>query len=180
MDKALLENARAIPLTQGFVAIVDAADYEALAAFVWTASRNRSTIYAGRKARDDDGVRRTIKMHRVIMGPPPGLVVDHINGDGLDNRRANLRICTHSENQRNRRSANGSSSQYLGVSWIAQRSKWQARIRYGGKQHHLGLYPSEIDAAKAYDAAAQKHFGQFANPNFHRSPSHVRREAKQV
>ena len=91
---------------------------------------------------------------------------DHINGNGLDNRRENLRICTHAENQRNSRSARGSSSQYKGISWNKRDKRWYSHIRIDDKQQHLGVFTSEVKAAKAYDAAALKHWGRFAKPNF--------------
>jgi hypothetical protein len=111
-------------------------------------------------------------MHRVIMEAGPSEVVDHINGDGLDNRRINLRKCTNAENQRNIH-ARRSSSGYKGVTKI-QRSynlkrPWAAAISVGGargKRIHLGYFADPADAARAYDRAAQKHFGAFANLNF--------------
>ncbi len=107
-------------------------------------------------------------MHRVIMVPSAGLIVDHINQNGLDNRRANMRLCTQSENKRNRASRPGSSSQFLGVSRSKRSTKWLATIRVGGQHIHLGYHADEADAARAYDAAALEYFGQFANPNFPR------------
>ena len=152
-----------IPLSKGLFAIVDEADYEALSQFKWYA---KSTTYAERKVRRSDGTQRTIIMHRSIMNPAPGLVVDHINHDGLDNRRANLRVCTIAENMRNRWSNPASSSRFLGVCWIDKIAKWQAQIKLNGQSRYLGCYADEIGAARAYDAAARELFGQFANPNF--------------
>lgn len=158
-------TARTIPLTQGKVAIVDTDDYEALSAHKWRANYTPSTFYAVRE-QSVGGVRRVFLMHRVLMAPAPGLYVDHINHDGLDNRRANLRVCTNAENQRNGRSRAGSSSKFLGVYWSAARSRWGAQIKIGGQTHGLGRYLDETEAARAYDAAAREHHGQFANPNF--------------
>ena len=103
--------------------------------------------------------------HRVIMRPPPGLVVDHINGDGLDNRRANLRVVTQSHNQRNRRASRTGTSQYLGVHKVKSTGHWEATISPGGRTIHLGTFIDERDAALAYDLAAREMYGEFANPN---------------
>jgi AP2 domain/HNH endonuclease len=96
--------------------------------------------------------------------------VDHINGNGLDNRRTNLRPATSAENARNRRSQRGSSSPYKGVSWIRSRRNWRANLRVGDRLIHLGSYTDPADAARAYDAAALKYFGEFARLNFPEDP----------
>lgn len=106
------------------------------------------------------------KLHRMILNAPSGMQVDHINGDTFDNRRANLRVCTISQNQLNRRKSSGKSSIYKGVSWRKNIGKWEAYITIDGIQKNLGCYIEEIEAARAYDTAATKHFGVFANLNF--------------
>jgi hypothetical protein len=164
--RPMSENTKLIPLSQGKFAIVDAADYEELAQFKWCVRRDRRAWYAGRNIKRDDGRRATILMHRAILNPSADMFVDHINHDGLDNRRTNLRVCTQSENQRNCKSRAGATSKFLGVHWHKQMLKWQARIRINGQQFHLGLYADEEAAARAYDVAACEHFGEFANPNF--------------
>jgi hypothetical protein len=98
-------------------------------------------------------------------------LVDHIDRNPLNNTRANLRFCTHSENQRNKASKPLSTSKYLGVHWHKKDCKWQATIRVEGKKVYLGSFKSEEDAARAYDAAAREHHGQFANPNFKEIPA---------
>lgn len=155
-----------IPLSQGKVAIVDAADYEALSQFKWHARGEELTFYAARNLLLPNGKRGIVLMHRAIMNPAPERFIDHVNHDGLDNRRANLRDCSKGENQRNTTSRRGSSSQFLGVGWDANNSKWRAKIEINGRQFHLGRYADETEAARAYDAAAVKYHGQFANPNF--------------
>ncbi len=101
------------------------------------------------------------------MNPPKGMVVDHINCDGLDNRRANLRLATRQQNKCNTRpSSTGATSKYKGVFWGKDRKKWRSRVTFKGKMVDLGSFDSEIEAAKARDAVAKKYHGQFAWLNF--------------
>jgi hypothetical protein len=164
---------REIPLTQGQVAIVDDADYDALSTYRWCAHRDRMTFYADRHASLPDGGRTTVRMHRQILGVAPGVEVDHENGNGLDNRRENIRICTHQENQWNANKWARATSRFKGVSWEKSRRRWVAAIRLRGKAQRgrpravwLGRFTDEESAARAYDAAARKHFGDFAACNF--------------
>ena len=150
---------KVIELTQYKFALVDDADYDALAAVKWCAQKDGHTTYA---VRNSEG--RTVLMHRVITAAPQGVQVDHINGDGLDNRRDNLRLCTHAENLRNQR-VKPHSSKYKGVYWDARDGKWQAQIRIDGRKKNLGYFTSELDAGRAYDEAAVKYFGEFARKN---------------
>jgi hypothetical protein len=148
---------RYITLTRGLHALVDAEDYEWLKDYKWhaTYSRASGTMYACRR----DG-RRTVLLHRQIMNPPKGMVVDHINGNGLDNRRCNLRICTQAQNAHNRRGHAGRKSRFLGVS--PRGDKWEARV---GRQH-LGLFDDEVEAAKVRDRKARELYGEHAWLNF--------------
>ena len=149
-----------IPLTQNKYAIVDDADHAALAAHKWYARRSLAGVwYAVRKVN-----RRPVLMHRVIAQPTDGLCVDHINRDGLDNRRSNLRICTHAENMRNRKAQRNAASPYKGV--FEERNRWRARIEANGRQHNLGLHDTQEAAALAYDEAARELHGAFARTNF--------------
>jgi hypothetical protein len=155
-----------IPLTQGMVAIVDDEDAY-LAAYNWCASPEASTRYAVRGVRRG-GRQVTIRLHRVITNAPPGFDVDHINGNGLDCRRSNLRVVTRAQNTRNARRRRDNTSGFKGVSWSAKAGRWSARVGSGirGKRIWLGYFSTKEAAARAYDDAARAQYGQYASPNF--------------
>lgn len=155
---------REIELTQGEVALVDDEDYEEIAQHNWCASYNGACFYAVR-GQWDSGKQTMIYMHRLIMNAPDGTEIDHINGDGLDNRRANLRFAAHRENGKNRRKQRGTSSRFLGVCWDKSTQKWLAYLMSDGKRLHLGRHQKEKDAAQAYNEAATKYHGEFASLN---------------
>ena len=165
-----------IPLSQGKVTLVSPEDYHFLIQNKWCTQVKPRTHYALRNISitnpDAKTKRTTLKMHRVILARMVGCDLlktehcDHINGNGLDNRRENLRICTNQENIRNQLPTRGGSSQYKGVCWDKSKGKWQSNITLDGRQRNLGRFTSEVEAAKAYDAAALKHWGRFAKPNF--------------
>lgn len=159
---------RRIPLTQGKYAIVDVADYDRLKEYKWHAQRDDRTFYAVRAmTRRYPAKRKSMKMHRQITRARPHQIVDHINHNGLDNRRANLRLTTGMLNSKNRRKrATSASSKYKGVSFGKAHRNWMAGITADKKKHHLGYFKSEREAAKAYDNAARKHHGEFASLNF--------------
>lgn len=158
---------RQIALSQDKITLVDDEDYEQLNKYKWYAHQNRGRWYA-------QCLKQGVMMHNEILNPPSNYEIDHKNGDGLDNRRSNLRICTHKQNMQNRLPNKTSSSKHKGVSWKRGRiykgkqynGKWRARIMYNDKNIHLGSFDSEIEAAKAYDEAAKKLFGEFARTNF--------------
>lgn len=147
-----------LTLNSGETALVDEDDLELAAAHApWYASRGLSTTYATTSRQN-----KTLYLHRLLLDPGDGLEVDHINSNGLDNRRANLRVGTHQQNLRNMR-PNGGASPYKGVCWVRRDSKWKAQGKdRDGKQTHLGYYNCEIEAARAYDKFAEERDAEFA------------------
>ena len=159
---------RRIPLANSKkYAIVDPQDYYWLSQYTWLAEQ---THYSYRAVRLLCRGRTSalVNMHRLIMNAPKHLFVDHINRNSLDNRRANLRLATHAQNCQNRTPSTrtGKTSKYKGVYWLRDRNKWRSCIRANNKYILLGQFNSEVEAAKAYDAAARKYHGSFASPNF--------------
>lgn len=163
------DKVRYIPLAHGLYAIVDAEDHEWLSQYKWSPlySKHGKIIYATRSVvYEENGKRRrkSILMHREIMKPPEGMVVDHINGNGLNNRHCNLRNCTQAQNMQNHRPRTDGQSRFIGV--FPYGDKWRARINSKGKQHHIGTFETQIAAALARDHKALELFGEFARLNF--------------
>ena len=157
---------RRIPLTQGKYAIVDPDDFERLNKHKWYAVKNTNTFYALRNKRVGKKY-ISLGMHRQILHPPENLMVDHINHNGLDNRKANLRLATCAQNTYNRKQfRKDKTSKYTGVSWRKYKKKWAAIICYKRKNIIIGYFKDEKQAAKAYDKAAKKYHGEFASLNF--------------
>lgn len=151
----------------GMVALVDEADIELVRNLRWNPHRHRSgTFYACAHTRRGKGKRERFWLHRLILGVTDAKVqVDHVRHDGLDCRRSNLRVATNQQNQFNQRPVKGSTSRFRGVSWTTARGKWHAQIRHNNQLHHLGHFEDETDAARAYDEAALRLFGEFAFQN---------------
>ena len=152
-----------ITLTKGLEALVDDEDFEFLSQWPWHAFKGYAgKFYACRNsAPDANGKRSHIFMHRVIANTPDGMDTDHINGNGLDNRRANLRHASRAENMWNRAPNRGGSSRHKGVYWHRQHNKWCASIQVEKKRLHLGLFETEQAAAEAYATRAALEFGEF-------------------
>lgn len=146
-----------IPLTQGLAALVDETDADRVRSVgKWFAQRSRNTFYAARTG--------GVLLHRVLC--PTWPLVDHINGNGLDNRRANLRQATHAENMRNRAMHRNNTTGLRGVSLEPSRGQYRACIKVDGRTRHLGRFAEAEAAGRAYDAAAREFFGEFARLNF--------------
>jgi hypothetical protein len=157
---------KTISLTQGFVALVDDADFDSVRIFKWTASRAKNTTYAIRKLRTPSGRTTSQLLHRFIMGVThPKIDVDHEDHNGLNCQRHNLRLCVRGENGGNQRKTRGA-SKFKGVSWDSSRGLWRAYITIHNKSRFLGRFHDERDAALAYDTAARAAFGEFALCNF--------------
>ncbi len=157
------EQIALVPLTRCQFAIIDIADAELVGKMNWSARRQPNTFYAFRNA----GNGRSELLHRLIMGAgSDDPRVDHRDGNGLNNRKENLRFCTHSQNFANmyrRRPKTGFRGVYQDR---RQPGRWYARICFQFNKMHLGTFATPEEAAKAYDAAAVAHFGEFAHPNF--------------
>lgn len=163
-------NIAYVPLTLGYEAIIDARDVEKVGGQCWRAMEVRRkdgsiyTVYAKRSVRERGKI-RTIYLHRHLMDAPDGMDVDHRDGNGLNNRRANLRVATRAENMRNQRLSAANTSGYKGVVWSKAAGKWQAQIKFNKRTRVIGYFVSLEDAAAAYAiASAELHreFGRVA------------------
>lgn len=153
-----------IPLTQGKFALVDKEDYERLSKNKWYTQKCSNISYAIRKTNGNLHVKqRTIRMHREIMCPPVGMFIDHIDGNGLNNTKKNLRVCTPSQNVMNRGKPKNNTSGFKGVCFYKQTKKWMAQIMKEGQQIYLGSYNTSEQAYKAYCEACIKYHGEFAH-----------------
>jgi hypothetical protein len=154
-----------IKLTQGKFAIVDDEDFEFLNQFKWYAKRDRTTFYAVRNGGKRPN-RVMVQMHRVIMNCPDIMAVDHLDSNGLNNQKSNLRVCTEADNHRNQKMPSNNTSGYKGVVWHESTKRFTAQICVNSKQIYLGSFGVGEEAAKAYDDAAIKYRGEFARLNF--------------
>jgi hypothetical protein len=150
-----------VPVAGGFVALVDEEDYPLVSGRDWFVRERAGCRYA---------VSKGVLMHRLILNAKRGQIVDHASGDGLDNRRENIRICTHAQNMQNRRkSATATVTKYKGVSVLSSRARrarpYQAEIEAFGERVFLGSFLTAEKAAKAYDRAARIFHGKFARTN---------------
>lgn len=159
-----------IKLTKGYVALVDDEDFEELSKRKWQANVAARTVYAITNNWDKK-LKRTfgISMHRMIMGNPVGMQVDHINHNGLDNRKANLRVCSTSQNKMNTHKTKQNKYGFKGVALIGGHNRtkpYRAQLRFGPKHYSLGAYSTPEEAARAYDKKAMELFGEYACLNF--------------
>lgn len=150
-----------VPLTRGLEAIIDAADAAFVGQWNWCVRSNGKAIYAGRAGLRRKGERGIKLLHRELMNAPPGVEVDHRSGDGLNNRRKNLRLATTTQNRRNQRISRANTSGVKGVSWHKRIKRWSASISVNGKALHLGYHDTKELAQAAYAAASAEHHGEF-------------------
>jgi hypothetical protein len=162
----IIKMAKEIQLTQGQVAIVDDEMYDYLNQWKWYASKQKNgKFYAERKI-TVNSLRKSIIMHRLIINNTDiKLHTDHINGITLDNRKINLRICTNSQNQMNKKTQINNKNGFKGVSYNKEKKKYEVNITLNGNKIFLGRHLNIIEAAKSYNEAAIKYFGEFANLN---------------
>lgn len=151
---------KTVNLTRGKVTFIDDEDYELISKYRWYAILARGHWYASAHIESWSSLNG---MHRLIMSPKDNEVIDHVNGNGLDNQRSNLRICSHRQNIVNSKKRSGTSSEFKGVTWHC--GKWQASIQTNRKSFYLGRYSDENEAAMAYDVKAVELFGNFAATN---------------
>lgn len=149
-----------ITLSNGAICKVDDEDYDWLSKYTWS---YKTRGYAMRCDRSRGDRFRNVQMHREILNAKPGTVVDHINGDTLDNRKSNLRVCTQSQNTQNSKRRRDNVSGYKGVHPNGR--NWAAQIKVNGTQIHLGTFKTKEEAARVYNEAAALHFGTFARLN---------------
>lgn len=162
--KALAGGFKIIKLTKNKTVVVDGEDFDFLNQWKWHAGKNGS--YAARgEWQKGKNKNKIIYMHRLIMKVEGKTQVDHKNGNGLDNRKENLRLCTNKENQRNHKLLVTNKSGFNGVSWNSKVKKWETCISVDNKTVHLGFYRNKIKSATIYNAAATKYFGEFARLN---------------
>jgi hypothetical protein len=153
-------DVKRIHLSDNLFVVLDAADYERLSQYRWYAAKRGRQVYAICRKNGKEQY-----MHRMIARPRKGYIVDHIDHNGLNNRRCNLRVCTPRQHQANR-GPSGGSSRFVGVFFNTREGKWQAHIMAHGKHYYLGLFDDEIEAAKARDRKAYELHGEFAYLNF--------------
>lgn len=149
-------DAREIHLNKGLITFVDADDYDLLNQYHWFSVRKGLVDYVCRTTYPG---RKRVYMHRLIMGFPDG-PVDHLDGNGLDNRKVNLRACSNAENRRNRPKQVNNKSGYKGVYWHKQRKRWNAKIRHNHKNISLGLFDDPQEAHQAYLSKAAELWGE--------------------
>ena len=171
VEPSPIEGGKWIPLTQRKWCLVDEEDYPALSEYNWYYKTSKTSIENGYAMGRPFGKKLKVFMHAFIMGISPKEQIDHVDGNGLNNRKDNLRPATAQQNAGNARKRTiATSSRFKGVSWDKSRAKWIATIRISYQKKNLGRFPSEEQAARAYDKAALEAFGEFAKLNFKDNP----------
>lgn len=156
---------KTIPLAKGHSTTVDDEDYDDLVLYKWRCTIWKDGTVNACRVKREDGKQRTVLMHREITKAPDGKVVDHKDGDTLNNTRANLRVCTKSENNMNKGVAKNNTSGIRGVSWNKRQKKWEAKIKLNRRTRHLGCFKDINDAAEARRQAEEELFGEFSYRN---------------
>lgn len=147
-----------VQLTKGKVALVDDEDFELVSQYTWFADKKGTNLYYAYNSVN------SMYMHRLIMKTTDDLIVDHIDHNGLNNQKSNLRNCTYSQNLHHRKFAPGITG-YKGVTYNKRQNVYQAKMRYDGKYRHIGHFKTAIEAAEAYNKVATQWFGEFASIN---------------
>ena len=151
-----------INLTKEKYSLISDIDFKKINHYKWYAHWGGNTFYAVRNFRMKNGKRKMIMMHRVIMKPPSNKEIDHIDGDGLNNQRNNLRICSHKQNLRNQGIPKNNTSGFKGVVWDKRDRRWRAQIRVNYKNIRLGSFKSKIEAHKEVVKAYKKYHKEFS------------------
>jgi hypothetical protein len=157
---------RRIYLGQGVWTILDVDDFYRFGNLKWTLNGTKKKFYAVSGIKDENGNFKMVRLHRLIMNDPKGFLVDHMNGNSLDNRSANLRKATRTQNLFNTRKRENTSSRFVGVSFDKRYRVWHAYITHSRRKRFLGYFKNEVDAARAYDKSAKKYRRELARLNF--------------
>ena len=152
-----------IPLTKKYVAIIDLEDFERVSQYKWYAAKWKGNVYAKANIRNNDGVKKPVRMHRFLLGvTDPNIKVDHRDRNSLNNQKSNLRICTQAENTRNRGMDRRNVTGYKGPVWDKTNNRWSVCITFNYKTIRIGRYDTLEEAARAYNVKAKELFGEFA------------------
>lgn len=154
-----------IKLNLNKFAFIDSEDFNKVSAYKWYADKSGNGFYAVANSKDENGKHKKIRMHQFIFGKKIGFQIDHIDGNGLNNMKSNLRYATHSQNQHNRKKYTNNTSDLKGVFWHKNKKKWYSAIRVSSKLVHLGYFDSKLKAHETYCKAALRFHGDFARIN---------------
>lgn len=155
---------------KGSCALIDRDDLEKISKYRWVARASKERTYVQHIINRKDGKYHALHLHRLIMDAPSNMMVDHINGNGLDNRKCDLRVCTHAQNQRNGNKKRKNGTKYKGISLHKSQyngpQRWEAFISFNGKKIHAGIFLKEEDAATAYNITALRYFREYSKLNY--------------